>query len=437
MSLNIDTLLADLEQHQFEKKASVKPAEELGVSDEVKKVLTKQAGLNVTDAAMSQGEALARKMLEKSANEIIQNDAVMQAEQAATAQPAPEGDAEGVLQGLVSTALGQGATTEDRVDPQVDESPAPVAATQEEEMAKQASEQGALLAEALLMKVAEQLGEAPVVNNIQADQALTVAQKEQVIAPAPEGTANQILQAIVANAQATGAGSDNALDAVVAQEGAAQTAEPAELTAGDEVEKAAAVSALVGEGIDFADAVELVKQAEFELMAEASDEFEKAAAVSALVGEGIGFGDAVELVKQAEQEMLKEAGIADLAGRAAKAVRGAGARVGDFAETAAIKGMYAGDKVKALASQAADSAKDIKFGIKGREESFIRQGVRGLAGNRLVQGGAAGVALGGAGYAAKRYQEKKAAFDALVDAGVDYEEAAVLVKQAEAQVYGE
>ena len=73
-----------------------------------------------------------------------------------------------------------------------------------------------------------------------------------------------------------------------------------------EMEKAAAVDQLVSEGYDFEDAAILVKQAAAELYGEDDIEFEKSAAVDQLVSEGYDFDDAVELVKQASAELYGE-----------------------------------------------------------------------------------------------------------------------------------
>lgn len=66
---------------------------------------------------------------------------------------------------------------------------------------------------------------------------------------------------------------------------------------------AEAVSALVDDGVDFDSAVEIVKQAAFEMQSD----LEKAAAVSILQNEhGFEWADAVALVKQASEELMSE-----------------------------------------------------------------------------------------------------------------------------------
>jgi uncharacterized protein YoaH (UPF0181 family) len=67
-----------------------------------------------------------------------------------------------------------------------------------------------------------------------------------------------------------------------------------------DIEKSAAIKELMADGVNFDDAVELVKQASAEIDAEL-ESLEKVAAVQALIGEGIDFDEAVALVKQASE----------------------------------------------------------------------------------------------------------------------------------------
>lgn len=63
-----------------------------------------------------------------------------------------------------------------------------------------------------------------------------------------------------------------------------------------DLEKSAAVAHLIDNGVDFADAVELVKQASAPAIEGEYSELEKAAAVQELVGEGHSFEDALEAI---------------------------------------------------------------------------------------------------------------------------------------------
>jgi hypothetical protein len=72
-----------------------------------------------------------------------------------------------------------------------------------------------------------------------------------------------------------------------------------------DIEKSAAVDELVGEGIAWADAVAMVKEACDHLEAQ-EYELEKAAAVNALVGEGMTFDEALEKVAEFEAMEFEE-----------------------------------------------------------------------------------------------------------------------------------
>lgn len=70
-----------------------------------------------------------------------------------------------------------------------------------------------------------------------------------------------------------------------------------------DIEKSAAVNELIAEGVNFEDAIAMVKQASEEMESEAN-ELEKVAAVNALIAEGINFDDAIALVKEASAQSL-------------------------------------------------------------------------------------------------------------------------------------
>ena len=274
---------------------------------------------------------------------------------------------------------------------------------------------------------------------------------------------------------AEGAGSDNLVDANVAVPGAGSSIQE------DEVEKAAAVSALCDVGMDFDSAITLVKQAEQAIL-EDSWEVEKQACVNQLMDEGLDFDTAVALTKQAEEDLFeKEAmkapaaalGLAGKLARSAKATeRVANPGIISSVSTQAkgltqkaldklngVKGQISNEVLDArthpegalgylnektnvgnLAHQAGDAAKDIRLGVTNKDSrSYIEQGVRRLASNNLVRAGVGAGAVGaaGVGYAAYRHNEKQACLNDLMAEGIDFDTAVALTKQAELEVYGE
>ena len=193
--------------------------------------------------------------------------------------------------------------------------------TQGEQMNKSASEAGKALAQALMEKLAATgdvntvngIPEGVVPNKTQVDLAAQVAEHDAIIQPTPmgmvpgqpAGTINQIFDAIVADAN-QGAVSAVLQTPTAPMEGAlngrqAPNQEGVSAFVGAEnegQEKAAAVSALVDGGIDFDDAVALVKRASDELEAE-EEILVKQAAFNELMAQGYAFEDAVAMVKSA------------------------------------------------------------------------------------------------------------------------------------------
>lgn len=181
-----------------------------------------------------------------------------------------------------------------------------------------------------------------------------------------------------------------------------------------DIEKAAAVNELMESGIDFENAVEMVKQASYELEAEAF-EIEKVAAVNELMENGIDFEDAVELVKQASAELLEEdAEYTDLEKIAA---------VADLMDEDGLSFEYASELVKEAAAKEtalkyAGKAKDFVLGGASKAKTAIKEGVtkadlKGKGGKvmqhikdnpKAYAAGAAGAGIAGAagGYAASR-----------------------------------
>ena len=94
------------------------------------------------------------------------------------------------------------------------------------------------------------------------------------------------------------------------------------------------------------------------------------------------------------------------------------------------------NRAGAYAKSVAADAKDVPD--LGRIAKTDAKGALALAkGNKALRLGAGVIAAGGAALAAKKAFEKKAAFDALVEAGVDFDDAMAMVKQAEVDVYGQ
>jgi hypothetical protein len=187
----------------------------------------------------------------------------------------------------------------------------------EDTMNKQAADAGKALAEALLEKLAS-VGDQNTMNGIgnavpnktQIDLAAQVAEQDAVIQNQPGtdgkgngGTINQIFDAIVADAMARGAApvDQNPAPGVAKDEGAINDQAPNQVQTGGWVtagqEKAAAVSELVGQGFDFEDAVNMVKEAAAEIEREEASQI-KQAALSHFIGAGFDFETAVNLVKK-------------------------------------------------------------------------------------------------------------------------------------------
>lgn len=307
-------------------------------------------------------------------------------------------------------------------------------------------------------------------NKAQVDSAAMVADMDAVQAPTPGtdgvsqgGTVNQILDAIVAKAQAQGA-----IAPVQGAEGSAAAAERND----EDVEKTAAVVALVEAGVDFDSAVGMVKQAEAELFEEAWEQ-EKKAAFDTLIDVGVDFNDAVELVKEAAEEIEKQAtGATDLAkaivtgkmkgmGRVPKElVRGTAAQEltagakriakgkvnqvtkavnsakGSVAQYAADVGADAGDMPKLLKQLVLDKGvKGLPSGV-GAVRGNAWQNLKANKAARIAAGTTAAAGAAGAGYAAYQHQ-KKAAVESLIEEGFDFDSAVELVKQASEELYGE
>lgn len=265
----------------------------------------------------------------------------------------------------------------------------------EPEMRKEAAAAGKALADALLEKLAA-AGDANTDNGVVedtvpqkniVDSAQMVAEDDSKIKPMPtgdgirnDGTINQILDGIIADAVAQGAAAHGGnVEAMAGHssdvEGDVEDHAVPHQEPTDEQEKAAAVSVLVQDGFDFDSAVEMVKAAAEEIEAEETLQI-KQAALGALMDRGVDFDTAVEMVKQANA--LIPAGPLRQVGR----------------------------------------------GMSNRAKMAIGAGMAGAA------GAATALAM------RRRGQEKKAALDALVESGVDFDSAVHLVESKAAELYG-
>jgi flavin-binding protein dodecin len=410
------------------------------------------------------------------------------------------------------------------------------------EMNKQASTAGQALARALLKKASAgdmttMDGIAPgiVPNKNQVDNAQMEAEGASYIKPMltgngieNQGNVNQIFDAMIQDALSQGAASTDQVHerGVANVEGAVEDhALPNQIRVAseeDEIEKAAAVAHLVANGINFDDAFEMVKQAEVEI----SFELEKVACLGSLMEDGFDYETAVELVKQASADDLTaadgiapgivpnknqvdnaqmeaegasyikpmptgngienqgnvnqifdaivqdaisqgaastdqvhERGVANVEGAvedhalpnqvkvaAMNSLLEAGIDFDKASDIVKQAGAIAIptflDKVRGHAMNAATDAKHLvgagtsRFPMAPDSTNMLRHLKRdsamGLATNPVVQGtAAAGVAAGVGGYALSN-EKKAAAMNELMDAGIDFDEASEIVKQASA-----
>lgn len=196
------------------------------------------------------------------------------------------------------------------------------------------------------------------------------------------------------------------------------------------MQKAAAVMALVEQGVDFYGAADLVGQADMEL--------QKEAAFAELVEAGYNFEDAVELVKAAsemgqvqDEEFEKVASLQEL--------MEAGYTFDDAAEIVKEAGLI--DNVRKYGAGVVKDVKDVSravnvarksvppakhLAVRARNDVIKDVASRNKGG--LAAAGLAGTAaVGGAGYGVGKAFEKKAAFEELLAQGFSFDEAAEAV----------
>jgi len=324
------------------------------------------------------------------------------------------------------------------------------------EMSKQASVAGKALADAILTKLAS-AGDVITENGVTpgtvpqkniVDNAEMKAQDDAKIQAVPGtdgagngGSVNQIFDAIVADAMGEGATAYDQTQSTCASAGegaAVDQGTTAQGHADESQEKMAAVITLVENGLDFDSAVDLVKEAEEALWIEEDAQI-KQAAVSELVGQGFDFETAVDLIKEAGTGATVKS-IATGGRNFGDGQLGAGSRkAGLKALPGKVKEDIAAlaEKAKAKSGLFSSAIKSEASNLRGAVGSLgksPRFAMQSIAGNRIAQAAAAAAAIGGGAYALTR--EKKAAFEALVDAGVDFEKAAELVTTKSMELYG-
>ena len=308
-------------------------------------------------------------------------------------------------------------------------------------MNKQASTAGQALAQALLkqaqtkkassgdMTTTDGIAPGVVPNKNQVDNAAMEAEGAATVKPMPtgdgmknQGTVNEIFDAMIADALAQGATSVDQVHTtgISAQEGAVeahavpnQVKVASEQDKANEIEKAAAVSELVSQGVDFDTAFELVKQAE----AEIGFEMQKSAAMESLMTEGFSFEDAVAMVKEASSgDMTTSDGIAqgvvpnkNQVDNAAMEAEGA----------ATVKPMPTGDGISN------------KGNVNQIFDAIIADAMsQGAASNDQVHETGVAKAEGAVEAHAVPNQVKVAAMTSLLEAGVDFAEAAAFITKA-------
>lgn len=167
-------------------------------------------------------------------------------------------------------------------------------------MTKSAHEQAGLsIAEAILAGLQKQAE-----NNVASETTTMVNEDTAKIKQTPVAgkTVSEVAQALLARAATEGkTEKPEHVDNVVHAEGGAQTAGRQPIDSQLDKQASEALTALINDGVDFAEAAELVKEAQAAL----AGDLEKAAAVSHLMDNGVDFADAVELVKQASAEAVE------------------------------------------------------------------------------------------------------------------------------------
>lgn len=249
MSINLDELLAKLGDEGQEKQASeAAPQEAPTVAEELRGVLmTKSASARQAECE-DLGRVLAQRLLEKAAAESKEEE--------------------------------KAEKDEDKGDKEEKEE-------KDEKDEDKGQEKKASLEDLVAARLSKEAGEVAPQANLSIEPNASMASDQMAVEAAAKqsgGTVEQQSTESLQKGLATQSAEAGAYDQVEAN-----------------LQKAAAVSALVGDGIDFYDACNLVAQADMEL--------QKEAAFNELIEQGLSFEDAVTLVKQASEADYVEAGL--------------------------------------------------------------------------------------------------------------------------------
>lgn len=289
------------------------------------------------------------------------------------------------------------------------------------------------------------------------DNAAMVAEADASIKPMPtgdmirnQGTATDIYNAIVADMKAQGGQPTSAVPDGPEVDGGAVSAVPNQVkTAGyTNIEKMAAIEALVADGADFETALEHVKAAEAYLL----DQHEKMAAVEALVADGVDFDEAADLVKQAAEALateatshMKQAALAELVSQgvdfdqAVELIKQAG--VGDVNTMNGVEGT-GGVAQKpqrdnaALVAEHDAAIKPMPTGNMIHNNGTATDIYNAIISDMIAQGGqpttqvADGPEMDGGAVSAVPNQVKTASLAEMISAGIDFDKACDMVKEA-------
>lgn len=249
--------------------------------------------------------------------------------------------------------------------------------------------------EATLIKEAEAVSPQPNVANT--DNAALAAAQDQVnhVAEQSGGTVEAQTVETIQKGLATPSATASSEDLVRKVEDKAEDSN---------MQKAAAVSALVEQGHSFYDAADLVAVADGEL--------QKEAAFVELTAEGYSFDEATSLIKAAsdsfaepEVEITKEAAMADLLSQ--------GVAFGDAVNM--IKEAALSDVIKGAAAKASSAAKGAA--------SKVGDSAKKVTKKQAIIGGASVGAVAGGAYGAKKSMTKEAALQELMDSGYTFTQA--------------
>ncbi len=288
----------------------------------------------------------------------------------------------------------------------------------------------------------------------------TGTQSAQVL-PTPDGSVDNILRALVARAKDSGAQDQNPdMEALLGQAaegnadgrvsealrlallgGGDETGQPAAgktLVVADEEEKTAALNALVDAGIDYDSAVDLVKSAA-EAIEEEEGSIVKAAALNELVSNGLSFEQAAELVKMAtETEDDTEVTGTNVALEKKAALNeliSAGYSFEDAADLIKAAVTIDAPHWKEVAEDRDKEVSKIKgFLTKAKDVSIrnVKAVGKHVAAHKGKYGAGAGALAAAGGAGAYLHHKKAEALNELVGAGYSFEDAANLIKSADA-----